>query len=91
MYEKILKLKDKNKLLFYLLFIPFCVIFIYEIYNKFIVAGAKKDIKDAENKDDKLKKKQQDLEKKAQEHKDKADEIGKKAQQKNTDKDWHLK
>jgi F0F1-type ATP synthase membrane subunit b/b' len=91
MYEKILKLKEKNKILFYLLCIPLCVIFIYEIYNKLIVAGAKKDIKDAEKKDDKLKKKQEEAKRQAKEHKDKADEIGKKAQQKNTDKDWHLK
>lgn len=91
MYEKILKLREKNKLLFYLLLIPLCVIFIYELYNRFIVAGAKKDMKDAEKKDDKLKKKQIEIENKAQEYKNKADEIGKKTQQKNTDKDWHLK
>lgn len=91
MYEKILKLKEDKKWLFYLLIIPFALAFIYEMYNKYLVNSGKQIVKDAEKKDEELLKKQQKAEAGADYHKQKADQIEKDIENKKVNEDWNKK
>jgi predicted negative regulator of RcsB-dependent stress response len=91
MYEKMLKLKDNKKWLFYLLIIPFGLLFLYNLYNKYIIRGVKKAIQDAEGIDKKLTKKIEDTKQKALEEHGKAKKIEEKINNTTIDKDWHLK
>jgi len=91
MYEKILKLKETKKWLFYLLIIPFILAAIYEFYNKYLVNSGKEIVKDAEKEDKKLKEKQIKAEKNAKYHEEAADKIEEKIDNIKVDKDWHLK
>jgi predicted negative regulator of RcsB-dependent stress response len=91
MYEKMLELKNNKKWLFYLLIIPFALLFLYNLYNKYIIRGVKKAIKDAEGVDKKLTKEIESTKQKALEEFNKAKEIEEKINNTKIDKDWHLK
>lgn len=91
MYEKMLELKNNKKWLFYLLIIPFGLLFLYNLYNKYIIRGVKKAIQDAEGVDKKLTKEIESTKQKALEELNKAKEIEEKINNTKIDKDWHLK
>jgi predicted Holliday junction resolvase-like endonuclease len=91
MYEKMLEIKQNKKWLFYLLIVPFALLFLYNLYNKYIIRGAKKDIEDAEEQEGKLKNKQNKLLEQAQKEQDEAKKIEEKIDNTTIDKDWHLK
>jgi len=83
MYEKFLKLKATKPWLFWLLIVPFVVVAVLEVYNKYLVGSSKKIVEKAEEKDKELKKEQQ----KAEESKKIEEEI----ENIDVDEDWHLK
>lgn len=91
MYDKLLKLKENKKWLYYLLIVPIVVLGILEIYNKYLVNSAKNIVKDAEKKDNDLEKKQIKAEQAAEFHKEEAENIEKNINNKKIDKNWHLK
>lgn len=91
MYEKMLEIKQNKKWLFYLLIVPFALLFLYNLYNKYIIRGAKKDIEDAEKQEGRLKNKQIKLLEQAQKEQDEARKIEEKINNTTIDKDWHLK
>lgn len=91
MYEKLLKLKQNKKWLYYLLLVPVAVLIVLEIYNKYLVKSTKNMVKEVEKDDKKLKKKQEKLQQKAQTYKEKAKNIEKEINEQTIDKDWHLK
>ena len=91
MYEKLLKLKDNKKWLFYLLIIPFLFAAAYEFYNTYLVNSGKKAVEDAEIEDKKLKEKQTKAEEEAKAHEAKAKESEDKINNIKVDEDWHLK
>ena len=90
MYEKFLKIKEKRPWLFYLLIVPFLVVFILEMYNKYLVNSGKEIVKDAEKEDKALKVEQDKAKAGADWHKDEADKIGDKIKNISVDDDWHL-
>ena len=103
MIKKLKALKEKNKILYYILVpllgIGLLVAGIAKVLMDFNVIGAKKDLKKTELKDIDLKAEQDEAERKAQEmqneankHKAKAEDYEAKAEE-NTDidEDWHLK
>lgn len=89
MYESFLKLKEEKKWLFYLLIIPFSLIFIYEMYNRYLVNSGKQIVKDAKKKDEELSQKQKKAEAGAKYHQDKAEEIEKEIEDKKIGEEWH--
>ena len=91
MYEKFLEIKEKKSWLFYLLIIPFAIVFIYEMYNKYLTNSGKEIMKDARKKDEDLKAEQVKAEEGAKQHKEEADKIEEKINKETPDKDWHLK
>lgn len=91
MYDKFLKLKEEKKWLFWLLIIPFVVVAGMEFYNRYLVNSGKKAVKDAENKDEKLAKKQHKAEAKAEQYKENADNIQEQIDNIKVDEDWYLK
>ena len=91
MYDKLLKLKENKKWLYYLLFIPVAVLAVLEIYNKYLANSAKNTVKDAEKKDNDLEKKQIKAEQAAEFHEEEAENIKKNINSQKTDKNWHLK
>lgn len=98
MIDKLLNLKHKNKILYYIL-IPLVVIaVIIKFLIELNVFGAKKDIKKAEQKDIDLKAEQEAAERKAEElrreaaeHKASAERHEKEADKEDAGLDWHLK
>ena len=92
MYDKLLKLKEDKKWLYYLLLLPIFVLTMLEIYNKYLVSSGKNIIKDAEKDDKKLEKKQNKAEQAAEYHEEKANKIKKELKNidKKIDKSWHL-
>lgn len=93
MYDKFLKLKKDKPFLFWVLILPFLIVFILEFYNKYLVSSGKQVVKDAEKQNDNLKKGQQKAQTKAEVYKEEADNIEEKINDinKTIDKDWHLK
>ncbi len=91
MYEKLLKIKEEKKWLFYLLIIPFVILLLYEMYNKYLVNSGKEAVKDAEKKDKDLKAEQEKAEHGSDYHKEKSDKIEEKIKDTDIDEDWHLK
>jgi uncharacterized membrane protein len=93
MYNKFLKLKEDKPWLFWILILPFVVVFVLEFYNKYLVSSGKQVVKDAEKQNDKIKKQQQKAQIKAEIYKEEADNIEEKIDNinKTIDKDWHLK
>ena len=91
MYDKLLKLKENKKWLYYLFFIPAAVLAVLEIYNKYLANSAKNTVKDAEKKDNDLEKKQIKAEQAAEFHEEEAENIKKNINSQKTDKNWHLK
>jgi hypothetical protein len=90
MYEKMLKLKQDKKWLYYLLLIPIGMLVVLEFYNKYLSNSFKKHIKNTEEKDKKLEKQQIQAETGADFHKKEADKIKKNIKDTKTTKDWHL-
>jgi hypothetical protein len=90
LYQKILELKEKKKWLFYLLLIPFVVLTILELYNKYLSKSAQDTVRDTEKKDNKLEKKQTQAEQGAKYHEGEAQKIEKDIDKKKITKDWHL-
>jgi len=92
MYDRLLKLKEDKKWLYYLLLLPIFVLTILEIYNKYLVSSGKNIIKDAEKDDKKLEKKQNKAEQAAKFHEEKANKIKKELKNidKKINKNWHL-
>lgn len=91
MYEKFLEIKEKRAWLFYLLIIPFVLVFVYEMYNRYLVNSGKEIIKDAKKEDANLKKEQAKAEGAAKVHQEEAKKIEENIKNDTTDKDWHLK
>lgn len=89
MYDKFLKLKEEKKWLFYLLIIPFGVVCLLELYNKYLVNSGKQIVKDAEKADAKLKDEQEDADNKADAHKAEADKIEENIENIKPDENWH--
>jgi hypothetical protein len=90
LYQKILELKEKKKWLFYLLLVPFVILTILELYNKYLSKSAQNTVKDTEKKDNKLEKKQIQAEQGAKYHEGEAQKIEKDIDKKKVTKDWHL-
>jgi G:T/U-mismatch repair DNA glycosylase len=90
MYEKMLKLKQDKKWLYYLLFLPIAVLAILELYNKYLSNSVKKHIRKAEEKDKTLEKQQIKAEAGADFHKQEADKIKKDIKNTKITEDWHL-
>jgi hypothetical protein len=90
MYDKLLKLKENKKWLYYLLLVPIVVLGILELYNKYLVSSAKSAVKDAEKKDNDLEKKQIKAEQAAESHEEEAKNIEKNINSQKIDKKWHL-
>lgn len=91
MYDKLLKLKENKKWLYYLLIIPVAILAILEIYNKYLSSSAKNTVKKAQENDKKLEKKQIKAEQAAEYHEEKAKSIEKDINDQKIDKNWHLK
>jgi len=91
MYDKLLKLKEDKKWLYYLLLIPIVILGILELYNKYLLNSAKNTIQDTEKNDKKLEKKQVKAEQAAEYHEEKAKNIEKNINNQKIDKNWHLK
>lgn len=91
MYEKLLKLKENKKWLYYLLLLPILILVILEIYNKYLVNSGKNAVKKAEELDNQLEKKQIKAEQGAEFHQEEANAIEKDIDSKKIDKDWYLK
>lgn len=90
LYEKILQLKQEKRWLFYLLFVPFVLLGILELYNKYLSKSAENTVDNAEKKDLQLEKKQIKAEQGAKVHQEEAKEIEKEISGKQITKDWHL-
>jgi hypothetical protein len=90
MYLKLLELKKRKKWLFYLLIIPFLILFILELYKKYLFNSAKSIIKETEEKDAELRNKQGQAEYGSEYHKNKAEEINKNIKNNKITEDWHL-
>ena len=90
MYDKLLKLKENKKWLYYLLLVPIVVLGILELYNKYLVSSAKSAVNDAEKKDNDLEKKQIKAEQAAESHEEEAKNIEKNINSQKIDKKWHL-
>ncbi len=91
MYEKFLKIKEKRPWLFYLLIVPFLVVFLLEMYSKYLVNSGKEIVKDAEKADAELAKDQLKAEAGADYHKEEADKLEDKIENTSVDEDWHKK
>ena len=91
MYDKLLKLKQDKKWLYYLLLLPILVLVVLEFYNKYLSKSAKDIVQDAEKNDKKLEKKQIKAEQAAEYHEEKAKNIEKNINDQKIDKNWHLK
>lgn len=91
MLEKLLALKQDKKWLFYLLIIPIGVLFIYEMYSKYLVGNSKSIVEDTQKKDDELKTKQIRAEEASKVHEEEAKKIEKQIDNTKVDKDWYLK
>lgn len=91
MYDKLLKLKEDKKWLYYLLLLPIGVLAILEIYNKYLSNSAKVTVQDAEKKDKDLEKKQIKTEQAAKIREEEAKNIEKNINNQKIDKNWHLK
>lgn len=89
LYQTILQLKQEKKWLFYVLFIPFVILTILEIYNKYLSQSAQNTVKDTEKRDNKLEKKQVRAEQGAKYHEGEAQKIEKDIDKKEVTKDWH--
>ena len=89
MYDKFLKLKENKPWLFWILIIPFLAVAAMEFYNRYLVNSGKQAVKDAENKDEKLKEKQNKAEALAEHHEKKANNIEKQIENIKVDEDWH--
>lgn len=89
MYDKFLEIKSKKPWLFYLLIIPFVLVWAYEIYNKYLVNSGKEIVKETEEADAKLKEKQNKAEAGGDYHKEEADKKEEKIDNIKVDEDWH--
>ena len=91
MYEKFIEIKSKKPWLFYLLIIPFVLVWGYEMYSKYLVNSGKEIVKETEEADVKLKADQDKAEAGGEYHKEEADKIEEKIDNINVDEDWHKK
>lgn len=98
MIDKLLNLKHKNKILYYILIPLVAIALLLKLLMELNVLGAKKDIKKAEKKDIDLKAEQEEAMRKAKElqdeaagHKTSAEKHESKASESKGDADWHLK
>lgn len=98
MIHKLISLKNKNKVLFYLLLPLLSVVLIFKVLMSFNVLFGKKDIKKTEKNDFDLKSEQEEANRKANEllkeaagHKAKAEAYEEKADNADTSLDWHTK
>jgi len=89
-YQKFLKLKQSKPWVFYLLIIPFAVVFILEMYSKYLVNSGKKIVKDTAIKDEKLKAVQENAEKESKKIEENINKIDKKINETEVKEDWYL-
>lgn len=95
MIDKILNIKNKSKILYYIIFPLVIIAFIAKFLMENNISGAKKDLKKAEEKDAALKAEQDRLEAESEKAKAEADGHKDKAEDLENDKpsvgeDWHL-
>ena len=92
MIDKLLGLWKTNKILFFILIVPVIIAFIYKVLMATNVAGAKKEIKQAEKKDLELRDEQKNSEAKSELIKKQIQEIEKAIESvSTTEEDWHKK
>lgn len=95
MLDKLINLWNTNKWLFFLLLPLVIGAFILKIYLEYNQFQAEKELKNAENTDNKLKNEQEKLNKEAENHKNEADSAANRIKDRNennvVDLDWHKK
>jgi peptidoglycan hydrolase CwlO-like protein len=93
MIDKMLSLKNTKPWLFYILLPVLAIFFIFILLSKINVSGAKKDVKKADLKDEKLKEEQDRAEGAANQLTKEIDQIENKIEkiESTDDADWHKK
>lgn len=92
MIDKLLGLWKTNKILFFILIVPVIIAFIYKVLMAANVAGAKKEIKQAEKKDLELRDEQKNAEAKSELIEKQIKEMEKAIEKvSTTEEGWHKK